>query len=76
MLREQLTELVTSYQQAGFSNFRDIIVKMKDSSELKEELITLKYSQDTSTSQVLSDLTSAKYEKLLKLQDIFEEIIP
>lgn len=76
MLREQLSGLITSYKQAGYSLFRDIIDKMKDSTELKEELLTLKYTQDTPLTQVVSELAIANYEKLLKLQDIFEEVIP
>jgi hypothetical protein len=77
MLREQLSELVLSYKQAGFITFRDIIAKMKDSTELlEEELPSLKYTQDTQIASVLSEIAGAKYEQLLKLQDIFEEVIP
>ena len=77
MLREQLSELVLSYKQAGFITFRDIIAKMKDSTELlEEELPSLKYTQDTQIASVLAEIAGAKYEQLLKLQDIFEEVIP
>jgi hypothetical protein len=77
MLREQLSELVLSYKQAGFITFRDIIAKMKNSTELlEEELPSLKYTQDTQIASVLSEIAGAKYEQLLKLQDIFEEVIP
>jgi hypothetical protein len=77
MLREQLSELVLSYKQAGFITFRDIIAKMKDSTELlEEELPSLKYTQDTQIASVLLEIAGAKYEQLLKLQDIFEEVIP
>ena len=77
MLREQLSELVLSYKQAGFNTFRDIIAKMKDSTELQEEeLPSLKYTLDTQMTSVISEIASAKYEQLLKLQDIFEEVIP
>jgi len=48
MLREQLSELVSSYKHAGFNTFRDIVAKMKDSRELQdEELPSLKYILDT-----------------------------
>lgn len=77
MLREQLSELVLSYKQAGFITFRDIIAKMKDSTELQEEeLPSLKYTLDTQMASVISEIACAKYEQLLKLQDIFEEVIP
>lgn len=77
MLREQLSDLVSSYNQAGFVTFRDIIAKMKDSTELQEEeLPKLKYTLDTQMASIISEIASAKYEQLLKLQDIFEEVIP
>lgn len=77
ILKEQLSELVSSYKQAGFNTFRDIIAKMKDSRELQdEELPSLKYTLDTQMTSVLTEIASAKYEQLLKLQDIFEEVIP
>ncbi len=76
MLREQLSELITSYKQTGYALFRDIIANIKDSTELNEELQTLKYTPDTPLTLVLSELAGANYEKLLKLQYIFEDLLP
>lgn len=76
MLREQLSELITSYKQTGYALFRDIIAKINDSTELNEEMQTLKYTEDTPLTHALSELAGANYEKLLKLQYIFEDLLP